>query len=302
MRISTKKAQRMQEGRNGASTGRKSSARRKTTRRIGKNRITGRRILSTIRLLGKLGGIFLVAASILSIGVCAYNSEKFHLSNVAIHGCKETNPAELEQIIRDNAPGNILKLDLDQLQKRLEQARWIRRVEIRRVLPSGLILFVKERIPSVILEMNGKLMIADDDGVLLDAYAPKYGKLDVPVFKGIVGKNPESYRQYQEENRARIRHALDMLSEIGSESPAYVQKISEVDITDRNNLKIMLVDHTAEIYLGKEDYLKRFRALLHSDQYQRFKNQNVNIPIVDLSYDNQIIFRGISNVSGSPGK
>ena len=302
MRISTKKSRSVREERNSPSQGRKPPVRKKAPQKIGKNRFTSRRMLSAAKVLGRLGGALLIAASVLYMSVCVYNSEKFYLNDVAIYGCKETDPAKLEQIVRKNVPGNILKIDLDLLQKELEREKWIRRVEIRRVLPSGLVIYVRERVPSVILEMNGQLMIADDDGILLDVYAPRYGKLDVPVFKGIVGKNMESYRQYQEENAARIHHALDMLSEIGSGSPNYVRKISEVDISDRNNLKIMLVDSTAEIYLGKEDYLSRFRALLNSDEYQKFKNQNMNIPVVDLRFDNQIIFRGISNVSGSPEK
>jgi cell division septal protein FtsQ len=300
MRISTKKSRRTQEGRSSPSNVRKIPVRKKTSQKIGKNRITGRRVLSAVRILGKLGGILLIAAMILFACIYVYNSEKFHLNDVAIYGCKETEPAGLEQIVRDNVPGNILRIDLGLLQKQLEREKWIRHVEIRRVLPSGMVLYVKERVPSVILEMSGKLMIADEDGVLLDAYAPRYGKLDVPVFKGIAGKNTESYRQYQEENTARIHHALNMLSEIESGSPDYARMISEVDISDRSNLKIMLVDNTAEIYLGKEDYLNRFRELIDSDEYQKFKSRNINIPVVDLRFDNQIIFRGIRNVSGSP--
>jgi len=289
----------MQEARRSPSVGRKNPARKKAPQKIGKNRLTGRRILSAISVLGKLAGALLAAVILIALCTYVYNSEKFHLGDIAIHGCRETDPAALDALVRDSAPGNILNTDLGLLQKQLEQEKWIRQVEIRRVLPSSLVLYVQERIPSVILEVNGELMIADDEGILLDAYTPRYGKLDVPVFKGIVGKNPESYRQYQEENTARIHHALDMMSEIGSGSPEYTKMISEVDISDRNNLKIMLVDNTAEIYLGKEDYLNRFRALLESDQFQRFKSQNMKIPIVDLRFDNQIIFRGILNVSGS---
>ncbi|MBN2317647.1 MAG: FtsQ-type POTRA domain-containing protein [Acidobacteria bacterium] len=300
MRISTKKSRRIQEERSSPSNGRKIPVRKKTSQKIGKNRITGRRVLSAVRMTGKLGGILLIAAMILFVCIYVYNSEKFHLDDVAIYGCKETEPARLEQIVRENVPGNILRIDLGLLQKQLVQEKWIRHVEIRRVLPSGIILYVKERVPSVILEMSGQLMIADDDGILLDAYAPRYGKLDVPVFKGIVGKNTDSYGQYQEENTARIHHALNMLSEIESGSPDYAKMISEVDISDRSNLKIMLVDNTAEIYLGKEDYLNRFRELIDSDEYQKFKSRNISIPVVDLRFDNQIIFRGIRNVSGSP--
>ena len=299
MRISTNKARGMQERRKAPSAGRNAPARKKAAQKLGKNRLTGRRVLSTLRKTGKIGGILLISAMILYLSVTVYKSERFHLDAVNIYGCKETEPARLEQMVRDNVPGNILQIELSLLQKQLEQEKWIQHVEIRRVLPSSLVLYVNERVPSVILEMSGQLMIADDDGILLDAYAPKYGKLDVPVFKGIVGKNPESYRQYQEENTERVRHALNMLYEIESGSPDYSKKISEVDISDRNNLKIMLVDSTAEIYLGRADYLNRFRALLESDQYQKFKNQNLNIPVVDLRFDNQIIFRGISNVSGS---
>ncbi len=300
MRISTNKARKMQERRTAPTAGRNTPARKKASRKIGKNRLTGRRVLSTLRTGGKIGGILLISAMILYACIRIYNSETFHLDDVIIYGCKEAESAKLEQVVRDNVPGNILQVELSLLQKQLEQARWIRHVEIRRVLPSSLVLHVEERVPSVILEMSGRLMIADDDGILLDAYAPRYGKLDVPVFKGIVGKDPESYRQYQQENTERIRHALNMLSEIESGSPDYAKKISEVDISDRNNLKIMLVDNTAEIYLGKEDYLNRFRALLESDQYQKFKNQYLNIPVVDLRFDRQIIFRGINSVSGSP--
>ena len=215
MRISTNKSRGMQAGKSSPSTGRKNPTRKKAPQKIGKNRFTGRHLLSTVKTAGKLGGIGLIAAIILFICLYTYNSEKFHLEDIAIQGCKKTDPVKLEQTVRENCPGNILQIELGLLQKKLEQEKWIRRVEIRRVLPSSLAIYVRERVPSVILEINGQLMIADDEGILLDTYTPKYGKLDVPVFKGIVGRNPESYRQYQEENTARIRHALNMLSEIG---------------------------------------------------------------------------------------
>ncbi|MBN2242212.1 MAG: FtsQ-type POTRA domain-containing protein [Acidobacteria bacterium] len=302
MKISTKKAWENPEAGGGPSSGRKAAARRKAPRKMGKNRLAGRHIFAAIRALGKLGGILAIAGSFLFLGVCAYNSEKFRLNEVAIYGCKESDPAAVEQIVRENARGNILQAELGHLQELLELEKWVRRAEIRRVLPSGLVVYISERVPGVILELDGQLMIADEEGILLDAYAPKYGKLDVPVFKGAIGQNPQSYRRYQEENTALIGNALDMLSEIESGPAAYAQKISEVDISDRNNLKIMLVDSTAEIHMGKGDYLNRFRALLESDEYQKFKNQNIHIPEIDLRYDNKIIFKGIRNVSGSAGK
>jgi cell division septal protein FtsQ len=154
------------------------------------------------------------------------------------------------------------------------------------------VIYVKERIPSVILEMRGELMLADDDGVLLDKYDPKYGNLDVPVFKGVLGEDAESYRMYQDENTARIHVALRMLSDLESGSPLYGKNISEVDISDKNNLKVLLVDDTAEVLLGERDYLKRFRTLMSNlDQYRELKSQYNDIASVDLRFDGQIVYR-----------
>ena len=138
----------------------------------------------------------------------------------------------------------------------------------------------------VIIEFRSELMLADKDGIMLDRYDPKYGKLDVPVFKGVLGEDAESYRLYQEENSARIRQGLQMLAEIESGSPEETRKISEVDISDRENLKILLVDDTAEVYLGEKDYLKRFRSLMDNmQQYQELKNQYTEIESIDLRFE-----------------
>ena len=74
--------------------------------------------------------------------------------------------------------------------------------------------------------------------------------------------------------------------------PHSTQKISEVDISDPENLKILLVDDTAEVYLGDKDYLKRFRTLMNNlGEYQKLKDQYTEIVSIDLRYDNQIVYR-----------
>jgi cell division septal protein FtsQ len=267
--------------------------RRKAPQKLGNGHIAGRRFISFLRTLGKLGAFFLTAVFMLSVFVSVCTSDKFNLRNVRFHGCKELDPKQLEEIIRQEFPANTLRIDLHQLKSRLEKENWAKSVEIQRILPSDLVIFVQERTPSVILEMHNELMVADNDGRLLGRHDPRFGKLDVPVFRGVMGKDSEGYRLYQEENAARIRQALTMLSEIESGSPKATQKISEVDISDRNNLKIMLVDDTAEVNLGEKDYLKRFNNLMkYWGYYQGLKNQNRDIAAIILSFPGQIVYQG----------
>ncbi len=135
-------------------------------------------------------------------------------------------------------------------------------------------------------------MLADDDGVLLDRYDPKYGRLDVPVFKGARGDNPAAYRLNQKENSARIRGGIRLLSDLDSGSPSYAKSISEIDISDKTNLRVTLVDDTAEIYLGDRDFLKRFNTLRSNmAQYEELKSQYTEIAVVDLRFDGNIVYR-----------
>ncbi len=79
----------------------------------------------------------------LSVFVYAYTSEKFNLRHVTFYGCREINQKEMEGIIRQDFPANILRIDLQKLQERLEKETWAKHVEIRRVLPSDLIIYIR---------------------------------------------------------------------------------------------------------------------------------------------------------------
>ncbi len=267
-------------------------ARKKTIQRVGKKPIAGRRFFSAVKIFVQAAAFALIVFIMLSVFHYALNSEKFNLQNVVFYGCKQSKPKQLEAIIRRDFPANILRIDLQRLQSRLEKNPWIKKAGIRRVLPSDLVIHVQERSPSAILELGGELMLADSDGVLLDSYDPIYGKLDAPVIKGFLGKDAGSYRRNNKENAARIRQAQAMLSEIESGMPSYTRQISEIDISDPNNLKILLVDDSAEVLLGEKDYLKRFRKLIDNMAvYQEVKDQNNNdITWVDLRFTGKIVY------------
>jgi cell division protein FtsQ len=291
MEIRINKQREIQSAKAAPSSEQPRRARKKTVQKIGKAPSANRRLRSAFKLAAKFSFVLLTIFFLASIFVYAFTSERFKVHSVVFHGCKQAKPKQLETLIRRDFPANILRIDLHRLKTRLEKETWIRKVEIRRILPSELIIYVQERSPSAILELNGELMLADSEGLLLDVYDPQYGKLNAPVLKGFVGKDAADYRLNFQENAARIRQALEMLSAIGSGSPEYLGKISEVDISEPKNLKILLVDDPAEVYLGETDYLKRFQKLIDNlNVYQEVKSQNGEIAWVDLRHTGQILY------------
>jgi cell division protein FtsQ len=291
MEIRINKQKDIQNAKAAASSEQPKRTRKKTIQKIGKAPSGNRRLRSALKIAARFSLVLLTVFVLVSIFVYAFTSERFKVHSVVFHGCKQAKPKQLETMIRRDFPENILRIDLHRLKTRLEKEPWIRKVEIRRILPSELIIYVQERSPSAILELNGELMLADSEGFLLDAYDPQYGRLDTPVLKGLVGKDAAEYWLNFQENAGRIRQALDMISELGSGSPAYVSQISEVDISDPNNLKILLVDDPAEVFLGEKDYLKRFQKLMDNlNVYQDVKSQHNDIAWVDLRHTGKIVY------------
>jgi len=266
--------------------------RRKTVQKVRRTHWAGGLLLRGLAVLARVAAVVFTVVVAAVVFYDAISSGGFSLKRVTIIGGEHADAAGLESIVRRDFPANVLKIDLHRVGDRLEREAWVEQADVRRVLPSDLVIRIRERVATVILELNGELMLADRTGILLDRFDPKYGKLDLPVFKGMTGDDPAGYRAHQRENSARVVLGQRMLEELESGSPAFVSNISEVDLSDPADVKLLLVDDTAEILLGDRDFLRRFRTLMANlAQYRELQAQYQEIASVDLRYEGQIIYR-----------
>ncbi|MBZ5498236.1 MAG: FtsQ-type POTRA domain-containing protein [Acidobacteriia bacterium] len=269
-------------------------ARKMTAQKLPRGRNVVARLLAVFKVLA---AVSIVALAIVA-GFATYRyidtANMFRLRNIRVDGCLHSDPGAIEAIVRQSFPAstNILRIDLNHLRSHLEQQPWIRSVEIRRILPSGLNIYVRERVPSVIADIGGELQLLDSEGVLLDHYDPAYGKLDIPVFSGLRGDDVEAYKVLQEENSSRVRIGVEVLTELAAGSPDFTRAISEIDLSDPSNVKVLLVDDTAEVFLGDRDFFKRFQMFMSNlSDYQDLKAQGKEVATVDLRFDSQIVYR-----------
>jgi cell division protein FtsQ len=263
-------------------------ARKKTVQKVQQSRHWTARLLSALRLLGVVLALAVAATAGMYAYRTAYSSELLRLRNVMIAGCKRLDPSVLERIVRQSSPASTLRIDLADLQARLEREPWVRRAEIRRVLPASLSIYVEERAPAAIGEIGSELYLVDGEGVLLDAYHPGYGKLDVPVFSGLRGESPDGYRGLQEDNAARVRLGVQVLAELAAGSTDLTRAISEMDLADMGDVTVLLVDDTAEIHLGNRDFLRRFQGFL--SQYAEMKAKYGEMTSVNLRFYPDIVY------------
>ena len=277
----------------------KKSARRKPASNRRPRLSVRSRIAIAFRFLGKAFAPAILMGFALMTGMYAISSGAFNLRDIRISGCRHLDAGTLENIIREEFPPNVLRIDLDKTRQRLENETWVKNVEVHRVLPSFLVLRIEEREPSVLLEIGGTQIMADGDGVLLGAYRREFGKIDSPIFRGFTGNDLKTYEKHYAENAGNIRRGIAMLTEIATEMPDEVRNISEIDVSELNNIKIIMDNDSVEICMGNENFLKRFSDFVGdpAKKYQELKDQGIQVAQIDLSNDGQIVYKNIDAVA-----
>jgi cell division protein FtsQ len=77
--------------------------------------------------------------------------------------------------------------------------------------------------------------------------------------------------------------------ESASSGPNYVKQLSEVDLSDPENVKVTANDPggTMVVHLGKEDFLPRYK--LYVTHIAEWRQQFQNVQSVDLRFEGQVV-------------
>ena len=112
--------------------------------------------------------------------------------------------------------------------------------------------------------------------------SPKH-KFSFPVILGMNPGEPLSTRA------PRMKAYGEMVGELDSGGAHYSQDLSEVDLSDLEDVKVRVNDPAGDVlvHLGSSDYLRRYK--IYVTHAQGWRQQFQKLESVDLRYDNQII-------------
>ena len=101
-----------------------------------------RSLLLTIATLLSLGTVGLLAADQL------YRPDAFVIDQLKIRGAfKHLDPAEIEAVVNRRALGNFFSIELDSIEREVEDLNWVMDAEVRREWPNTLAIHVTEQKP-----------------------------------------------------------------------------------------------------------------------------------------------------------
>jgi cell division protein FtsQ len=201
--------------------------------------------------------------------------------NIEVTGMQNVSKSQIMEVMGSDIGRNIFFIPLAQQKAQLEQIPWVESASVMRFVPNRLKVEIHERTPVAFARVGPRMSLIDAGGTLMEL-TPKH-KYSFPVILGMNPGEPLSTRA------PRMKTYAEMVRELDSSGGRYSQDLSEVDLSDLEDVKVRVNDAAGDVlvHLGSSDYLRRYK--IYVTHAQAWRQQFQKLESVDLRYDNQII-------------
>ena len=201
--------------------------------------------------------------------------------NIEVTGMQNVTKAQIMEVMGADIGRNIFFIPLAQQKTQLEQIPWVESASVMRFVPNRLKVEIQERTPVAFARVGPRIALIDEGGTLMEL-PPKH-KYSFPVILGMNPGEPLSTRAPRMKAYANLVHELD------SGGARYTQDLSEVDLSDLEDVKVRVNDPAGDVlvHLGSSNYLPRYKVYV--GHVREWRQQFQKLESVDLRYDNQII-------------
>ena len=257
----------------------------------GQKRVAARRSSIPKKTASRLMWAFLAAAilfvaAIAAGGLYEYGERSWRFrvessDNIEVTGMQNVTKAQIMEVMGADIGRNIFFIPLAQQKAQLEQIPWVESASVMRFVPNRLTVEVHERTPVAFARVGPRVFLIDAGGTLMEL--PQKHKYSFPVILGMNPGEPLSTRA------PRMRAYNELVQELDSGGARYSQDLSEVDLSDLENLKVRVNDPAGDVLvqLGSSDFLKRYKTYV--SHVRDWRQQFQKLESVNLRYDNQVI-------------
>jgi cell division protein FtsQ len=207
------------------------------------------------------------------------------ISRLSVHGNHRLSNGEVLALVDGLRGRNILTIGLAEWQRRLLSSPWVEEARLRRVLPSRIDIFIRERAPIGLGRLSGALYLVDAEGVVIDEFGPSYADLDLPMIDGLAaipGDGASAIDEARARLAARVIAALDA-------RPDLAERVSQIDVSDAHDAVVILDGDTAMLRLGEDEFVDRIQEYL--DVGPALRERVPDIDYVDLRFDERLYVR-----------
>jgi cell division septal protein FtsQ len=203
--------------------------------------------------------------------------------SVKIKGNRFVPAEELAPYLGRIEGRNIFRIDIRDIANGVKRHPWVKEVAIRRELPGTIWVDISERTPAVYVNNNGRLYLADEEGMILGDKTKN--ALILPVVYGINLPKGGTGNKSPVEG---LSAAIEVKREISS-LPWIDLSTTGIEVEERGQIVLHLKGY--RIRLGRGGYrekLKRFNEIA-----KNLEDKGIPYKEIDLRFDNQVIVRTV---------
>jgi cell division protein FtsQ len=242
---------------------------------------TANRLKVVLVVLAVVGALVVCASVLYSYGEHSWRFRIRSSNNIEIGGTQTVSRRQAMEVFAADLGRNIFSVPLAERRRQLEAIPWVESATVIRLLPDRLRVDLVERTPVAFVRMGSRIALIDRNGVIMEL--PRSRKYSFPVIKGMSESEPLSTRA------ARMQMYSALMRELDSEGAHYSADLSEVDLSDSEDVKVVVADPAGAVlvHLGSSDFLRRYKTYLA--HLQEWRQQFQKVESVDLRYERQII-------------
>ena len=243
--------------------------------------------------------VLMVLGTLTTYGVVrlASSSQALVVKDMTVNGKLRLSHGEVVALLDGIQGANMLTLDLEHFRQRLMGSPWVADADIRRVLPSTVVVVILEREPIGIGRFGNNLYLIDGRAAIIDTYGPPHADLDLPIIDGLAAAGHGNGIRV---DAARGILAVSLIQALTAR-PDIAKQISQIDVADLRNAMVVFKGDSTAVRVGEQDFVRRLQAYL--DLMPVLRERIPNIDYVDLRFDGRIYVRphqAITQVQSKP--
>lgn len=276
-------------------TKRKNSFKRKPRSRRAR---MGKQVQYALNLL--LSGLFVLflSTAFLFVHDVMTQSSYFSAQRIEVSGTNRLSPQETLDYAGLKPGVNLLALNLPLVRKRLISHPWVAEATLRRELPDGLVITIKEHRALAVVDLGRKFVINTEGVIFKEAKA--FDLQQLPQVTGLQYADMAVDDQETSPAFDAVMNVLVMGQQPGSPLPN--RAIKQVAVDRDMGLQLYAFDERLAIRLGYNQYVKKYQRLATALYYFDKSSLSTEIEWIDLRNPERIVINPIQSKIGIKGK
>ena len=185
--------------------------------------------------------------------------------SIRISGVRHASRAQVLRVFSPDFGRSLYQVPMKERRARLLQLDWVKDANVSRIWPNRLLVRIQEREPVAFIQVPApggasRFALIDADGIILQP--PKQAGFKLPLALGVKTGDPVQQR----------REGVHRMSRLIEDLGPMAGKVSEVDVSDADNLKVStrVDDRAITLFLGDHNFAQRMQNFVtHYPQIQQ---------------------------------